>query len=310
MSRIKSILILAIISLGIILRGTKIITLLQTNSLAIAVVQEVDLSLHHMFSTSKETRGSPQHDRAFILYENSQWFARYHTCITSIENLDPHYAEFCTEIPYLGLGLLRVVNQDHTNRVSEDRDSSSTYVAAIQQDGTHLAIVAVNLLELESPPAFVWANAGRLLHRITILMNGELAPYLVAVRSKAVESQPHNSTYRRELGEALLLAGLSLQAVEQLNYAVSYDAEDDKSYDLLALAYYRLADLETAEWYAREALSLNPTNEHTYYRRLGEICEARKDIACAIESYRALLKVRPSDAFAQLRLEELVGDSE
>lgn len=303
-SRAKVFPFLLLLSFVGIWRGTNFMVLMKTNHVGLTLLsQSEDFSIQRIFSTNQNelTLSQNAHD----MLANSRWFERYYSCILDIQNSDLPSLDPCGHIPYLGLGLLQVINQDHANQVTKQQDLSTNEIVEIQREGTRLAIVAVKLLQMESPPAAIWADAGRPLERIVLLMNEELAPYLVIVRTQAVDREPDNAAYRRELGKSLLLAGLPLKAIKQLNHAITQDEEDDQVYDLLALAHYQLSDLEKAEWYARQALMLNPTTNHTYYRRLGEICEAKKDIDCAIESYRTLLAMKPGDAFAIIRLKEL-----
>lgn len=288
-------------------RGADIVMSLQTNYAAEAILsQGANFSLQRIFSSTQDGLTLSKHAR--VLLANSRWFKLYYPCIAVIQNSDQPSLELCRHISYLGLGLLQIVNQDHTNQVSNNRSLSSDAIVEIQRDGTQLTIIAVELLKLEAPQSTVWAEAGRPMQRIVLLMNSELAPYLVIIRAQAVNGQPLNAIYRRDLGEALLLAELPFQSVKHLDYAVAQDSQDYKSHYFLARAYYLLADWEEAEYYARRAIALNSATDHSPYRQLGEICEAKEDNDCAIEAYQALLSMKPEDIFAKIRLETLTNE--
>jgi tetratricopeptide (TPR) repeat protein len=92
---------------------------------------------------------------------------------------------------------------------------------------------------------------------------GEVAK-AVAVYRKAVELEPDNGVWLRDLGAALMLAGAVSQATQALRLAVQYAPDLEDAWQNLGIAHLKQQQWQAAEEALRHAIALNDASSERY----------------------------------------------
>jgi len=127
--------------------------------------------------------------------------------------------------------------------------------------------------------------------------NWELA---VQAYGKAVEADPENAAARHAYGTALLSAGESQKAREQLEWVVENDPDDSLVHYNLGTLYSQLRVLEKAMHHLRRAVELAPDLAAAHLN-LGLLLEQEGDAEGALEAYRIVRELDPQNTAAIIR---------
>jgi tetratricopeptide (TPR) repeat protein len=129
-------------------------------------------------------------------------------------------------------------------------------------------------------------------------------PAAVAELQVAVRLNPEGAAEHRVLGQVLLLAGKSEQALPELEAAVHLNPASALAHHELATALYEQDDLAGAEKEFREAVRLDPLPENHYGLAACLMTMSRNEEALAELEIAA--KLAPSERLYRARKEELL----
>lgn len=134
----------------------------------------------------------------------------------------------------------------------------------------------------------------------------ELPPQQVAQRVQLLETaaewNPHNVEIQRLLGDALLLAGRAVEAVERYGNAVRIDPASARARQHLGRGLYLVQRVPEAAEQLRIAVRLDPDSADTH-NNLGAALAALGDLDGAITHFAEALRLRPDDIQARNNLE-------
>jgi tetratricopeptide (TPR) repeat protein len=143
----------------------------------------------------------------------------------------------------------------------------------------------------------------------TLLAKGDL-DRAIKYLAKAVEMSPNKPGMLAQLGRAYLEKGLHAFASQALNRSLSIDGSQQVVRLMLAETERRAGDLPAAEAALQPLLSGPPVDQVAGHVALGELAQARADVATAESRYRAALAVAPASpraVEAMLRLDLVMG---
>lgn len=140
---------------------------------------------------------------------------------------------------------------------------------------------------------------------VRLYKDGRQHDRLVTICRQAVEVQPDDLPLLRELGSALLLAGMAGEAVNIFEQITDLEPDAPELFCLLGDALIAARRFDSAEAAYQQAVALDPAGAAPFYQRLANTLAEAGDLDRAEASLNRSLESRTDDPLCLIRLAEL-----
>jgi tetratricopeptide (TPR) repeat protein len=140
---------------------------------------------------------------------------------------------------------------------------------------------------------------------VRLYKDGRQYDRLVTICRQAVETQPDDIPLMRELGNALLKADRTEEAVDIFEKITRLEPDAPELFCLLGDALINAGHLDSAEAAYQQAITLDPTGSAPFNQRLANTLAEAGEFDRAEEMLKRSLAVRADDPLCLIRLAEL-----
>ncbi len=116
---------------------------------------------------------------------------------------------------------------------------------------------------------------------------------LVVLCERAVSAQPNDPALLNTLGEACIRAGRAQRAIETFELLTRWEPDSPMYFCHLGNAHVAVGNYEKADEAYEKAITLEPSEAHTFYNRQGNACERAGQYQRAENALKKALECNP-----------------